>query len=84
MFKEGETDSRMKKIFEKKCRLGYQTILDKRSDIRMRFGLLLDAGIAELSLKDIEYLGEIWAFIGIIPESDKCHDFVQLHCINHI
>ena len=58
MFKEGETDSRMKKNFEKKCRLGYQIILDKRSDIRMRFGLLLDAGIAELSLKDIEYLGK--------------------------
>ena len=61
----------MKKIFEKKCRLGYQIILDKRSDIRMRFGLLLDAGIAELSLKDIEYLGKISTKRGISRKAEK-------------
>ena len=58
MFKQGETDSRMRDVFKQKCRLGYSKILDRRNDIRMRFGLLLDAGIAELTIRDIEYLGK--------------------------
>ena len=60
VFKQGETDSRMRDVFKAKCRLGYEKILDRRNDIRMRFGILLDAGIAELTMKDIEYLGEAW------------------------
>ena len=48
----------MRDVFKQKCRLGYSKILDRRNDIRMRFGLLLDAGIAELTIRDIEYLGK--------------------------
>ena len=51
----------MRDVFKAKCRLGYEKILDRRNDIRMRFGILLDAGIAELTIKDIEYLGKyLW------------------------
>ena len=46
----------MRDVFKEKCRLGYQRILERRSDIRIRFGVLLDAGITELRQSDIQYL----------------------------
>jgi len=50
---------KLKETFKDKCEWAYRLILERRHDLKVRFKVMVDAGIPELKEKDLLYLDTV-------------------------